>query len=74
MNFLKTIPAAGIISLSIFLSCVSFFHNSSADKYLKATPRQFNAGTVEEGKTIEVTTSIQNTWDKPVEITKVKAS
>ncbi len=41
---------------------------------LTATPAQFDAGTVDEGKKVEVTTTVQNVSDKQIEITNVKTS
>jgi subtilase family serine protease len=61
----------GACLLFIGLSCA---YGNAADGFLKATPEQIDTGTVPEGKTIEVTVSIQNVWNAPIEITSVRTS
>jgi hypothetical protein len=53
---------------------LSLAYDNSTGEILVSTPEQFDAGTVAEGKTIEVTTSIQNVGKAPVEITNVRTS
>ncbi len=53
---------------------LTFAYGNPADVILKATPEHFDAGTVPEGNTVEVTSSIQNIGSTPVEITSVKTS
>jgi hypothetical protein len=53
---------------------VSFASDDSAGEFLIATPAQFDAGTVLEGKIIEATTTIQNIGNTQVEITNVQTS
>ena len=71
----KAIVAAGsvlwIVTLMIGLSLAS---DDSAGEFLKATPEQFDAGTVAEGKKVEVTSIIQNVGKTQVEITNVRTS
>jgi hypothetical protein len=53
---------------------LSFALDDSAESVLKATPGQFDAGTVPEGKKVEVTTILQNIGRTQVEITNVRTS
>lgn len=75
MKFGKVTVAVGsILSIGTLLVGLSLAYDNSTGEILKATPEQFDAGTVAEGKTIEVTTSIQNVGDTPVEIINVRTS
>jgi hypothetical protein len=71
----KAALARGSVLLAgMFLMGLSFVCGSSAEELLKATPDQLNVGNVPEGKTVEVTSSIQNMGSTPIEITGVKTS
>ena len=71
----KAVLAKGIILwASLLIIGLSFAYGNATEVVLKATPEQFDTGTVPEGKTIEVTASIQNVGNSPVEITSVKTS
>lgn len=60
---------AGLLFAGLFVA-----YGHAADGFLTAMPEQVDTGTVPEGKTIEVTVSIQNTWNAPIEITSVRTS
>ncbi len=68
------VAAIGLFCVGAFRIGLSFASDDSAGAVLKATPAQFDAGTVAEGKTVEVTTSVQNVGNTPVEITNVRTS
>ncbi len=71
----KTIIAAGsILWIAALMTGVSLSSDDSTGEVLKATPEQFDAGTVAEGKKVEVTSIIQNVGKTPVEITNVRTS
>ena len=71
----KAMAAAGsILWMAVFMIGLSLASDVSTGTILKATPDQFNAGTVAEGKKIEVTTIIQNVGNTQVEITNVRTS
>jgi hypothetical protein len=78
MSFMKSVKArmaaGGILWIAVFLIGVSFASDDSAGELLIATPAQFDAGTVLEGKKIEATTIIQNVGNAQVEITSVQTS
>jgi hypothetical protein len=63
--------ALWIATLMIGLSLAS---DDSTGEVLKATPEQFDAGNVAEGKKVEVTTILQNMGKTQVEITNVRTS
>jgi hypothetical protein len=69
-----TVAAGGILWIGMLLVGLSLANDNSTGEILVSTPEQFDAGTVAEGKTIEVTTSIQNVGSAPVEITNVRTS
>lgn len=46
----------------------------SMGEVLKATPDQFDFGTLKEGATAVVTVEVENIGDAPVEITNVRTS
>lgn len=68
------VAAVGILWMGSLIVGLSLAFDSPAGEILKATPEQFDAGTVAEGKTVEVTTSVQNVGTTPVEITNVRTS
>jgi len=70
----STVAAGSIVWMGTLIIGLSLAYGNSTGEILKATPEQFDAGTVAEGKTIEVTASIQNTGSTPVEITNVRTS
>ena len=69
-----TVAAIGVLWICAAMIGLSFASDDSAGVILKATPAQFDAGTVAEGKNVEVTTSVQNVGSTPVEITNVRTS
>ncbi len=69
-----TIAAGSVVWISTLIIGLSFAYGNPPGEILKATPEQFDTGTVAEGKTVEVTTSIQNIGSTPVEITNVRTS
>ena len=64
--------AVGVLWIAAFLIGVSFASDDSVGELFIATPAQFDAGTVLEGKKIEATTTIQNVGNAQVEITNVQ--
>jgi hypothetical protein len=71
----KAISAIGrMLCAGLLFAGLSVAYGHAADGFLKATPEQVDTGTVPEGKTVEVTVSIQNTWNAPIEITSVRTS
>jgi hypothetical protein len=69
-----TVAAVSILWIGMIIAGMSLAGDNSTGEILVSTPDQIDAGTVAEGKTIEVTTSIQNVGNGPVEITNVKTS
>lgn len=69
-----TVAAGSVVWISTLIIGLSLAYGNSSGEILKATPEQIEVGTVAEGKTIEVTTSIQNIGSTPVEITNVRTS
>jgi len=69
-----TVAVCSILCIGMLLIGLSLANDSSTGEILISTPEQFDAGTVAEGKTIEVTTSVQNVGNSPVEITNVRTS
>ncbi len=78
MSFMKCgkalVAAGGILWIAALTTGLSLASDDSAGEYLKATPDQFDAGTVAEGKKVEVTSIIQNVGKTQVEITNVRTS
>ncbi len=68
------IAAGGILCVATLMIGLSLASDDSAGDVLKATPEQFDAGTVPEGKKVEVTATIQNLGNTQVEITNVRTS
>jgi hypothetical protein len=67
--------AAGCIAGAWMLIVgLTLAYGNPAGEILKATPEQFDFGTVAEGKPAVVTTSVQNIGSTPVEITNVRTS
>jgi hypothetical protein len=79
-NFMKcgkatAMMAAGtILWLATMMIGLSLGSDDSTGEFLKATPDHFEAGTVAEGKKVEVTATIQNVGKTQVEITNVRTS
>ena len=69
-----TVAVGSILCIGMLLVGLSLANDNSTGEILISTPDQFDAGTVAEGKTIEVTTSIQNVGNAPVEITNEQTS
>ena len=69
-----TVAVGSILCIGMLLVGLSLANDNSTGEILISTPDQFDAGTVAEGKIIEVTTSIQNVGNAPVEITNVQTS
>ena len=75
MKCRKTMLAAGsILWMATAMIGLSLASDDSAGVVLKATPDQFDAGTVAEGKKVEITSIIQNVGKTQVEITNVRTS
>jgi len=68
------VTASSILWIATFMIGLSLASDDSTGEVLKATPAQFDAGTVAEGKKVEVTTTIQNVGKTEVEITNVRTS
>ncbi len=69
-----TVAAIGALCIGDIMIGLAISSHYSAGAILKATPAQFDAGMVAEGKTVEITTSVQNVGSTPVEITNVRTS
>jgi hypothetical protein len=75
MKYRKAIVASGcVLWIATLMIGLSLASDDSAGEFLKATPEQFDAGTVAEGKKVEVTSIIQNAGKTQVEITNVRTS
>jgi hypothetical protein len=75
MKYGKSMIAAGsILWIATLMIGLSLASEDSAGEILKATPEQFEAGKVAEGKKVEVTSIIQNVGKTLVEITNVRTS
>jgi hypothetical protein len=71
----KAIAAAGsMLWIAALMVGLSLAADKSTKKTLKAKPEQFDAGTVAEGKKVEVTATIQNVGKRQVEITNIRTS
>jgi hypothetical protein len=71
----KAVMAAGsILWIATLMAGLSLASDDSTGKFLKAAPEQFDAGSVAEGKKVEVTSTIQNVGNTQVEITNVRTS
>jgi hypothetical protein len=69
-----TVAAISLLGVAVLLVGLFLAHGSESGELLKATPDRFDAGTVAEGKAVEVTASVQNVGSVPVEITNVRTS
>ena len=78
MSFMKRgkaiVTAGSILWMATLMLGLSIASDDSTGEVLKATPGQVDAGTVAEGKKVEVTVTIQNVGNKQVEITNVRTS
>jgi hypothetical protein len=78
MSFMKSrkavVATSSILWIATLMIGLSLASDDSHGEILIATPGQFEAGTVTEGKKVEVTTTIQNTGNTQVEITNVRTS
>ena len=78
MSFMKCrkamLAAGSILWIATVMIGLSLASDDSAGEVLKATPDQFDAGTVPEGKKVEVAATIQNLGSTQVQITSVKTS
>jgi hypothetical protein len=75
MNCGKVLVVAhGILWTATLMIGLSLAADNSTGELLKATPERFEAGTVTEGKKVEVTAIIQNVGKTLVEITNVRTS
>lgn len=68
------LAAGSILWMATAMIGLSLASDDSAGVVLKATPDQFDAGTVAEGKKVEITSIIQNVGKTQVEITNVRTS
>jgi hypothetical protein len=75
MKYHKTKMAArSAVWVCALIVGLSFAYSNANGESLKATPEQFDFGTVPEGTPAAVTTIVQNVGDTPVEITNVRTS
>ena len=78
MNSMKCrramLAAGSILWIATVMIGLSLASDDSAGEVLKATPDQFDAGTIAEGKKLEVTSIIQNVGKTQVEIANVRTS
>jgi len=78
ISFMKSgeamLAAGSILWIAALMIGMSLASGDSAGEVLKATPDQFDAGTVAEGKKVEVTSIIQNVGKTQVEITNVRTN
>jgi hypothetical protein len=71
----KAALAAGCMAwICMLIIGLSLAYGNQAGEILKATPEQFDFGTVPEGTPAATTTTIQNIGNTPVEITNVRTS
>lgn len=70
----ETMAAASIVWIAFMMLGLCLSADESSEKLLTATPGEFDAGTVAEGKKVEVTTTVQNIGKTKVEITNVRTS
>ncbi len=68
------LAAGSILWIATLMIGLSLASDDKAGEVLKATPDQFDAGKVAEGKKVEVTSIIQNVGKTQVEITNVRTS
>jgi len=54
------VAAGSILWIATIMVGLPLASDDSAGEILKATPEQFDAGTVAEGKKVEVTATVQN--------------
>jgi hypothetical protein len=70
----NTMTARGFIWVCAFVVGLSFAYGNPGEAFLKATPEQFDFGTIAEGETAAVTSVIQNIGKTRVEISNVRTS
>ncbi len=68
------LASGSILWIATLMIGLSIAADDETGEFIKATPGQFDAGTVAEGKKVEVTTIIQNVGKTQVEITNVRTS
>lgn len=67
-------PLSRILGAGLLFAGLCCAYANAAEGFLTATPDKLDTGIVPEGKTVEVTVSIQNVSGAPIEITSVKTS
>ncbi|NLT65744.1 MAG: DUF1573 domain-containing protein [Acidobacteria bacterium] len=70
----RFVQAATLTAVCLFALAVSLAHSQSQEQVLKATPVEFDFGTVAEGKPAVATTTIENIGSEPVEITSLRTN
>jgi hypothetical protein len=75
MNFKKTRVAVGSLAgISVFLIGLSFAYGISTGEGLKASPEQFDFGTIAEGTPAVASATIQNIGKMPVAIINLRTN
>jgi hypothetical protein len=75
MKFKKTTMAVrGFLCICAFVVGLTLAYGDASEAALKATPDQYDFGTITEEQNAVVTTVIQNIGKTPVEITNVRTS
>ena len=75
MKYAKTTMAVrSALWICALIVGLAFAQGNANSASLKATPEEFDFGTVAEGTPAEVTVAIQNVGNTPVEITNVRTS
>jgi hypothetical protein len=70
----NTVAACGFLWICAFVVGLSLAYGNADESVLKATPDQYDFGTIAEEQNAVVTTVIQNIGKTPVEITNVRTS
>jgi hypothetical protein len=64
----------GFLLLCVLIGGISVVYGSENGSALKASPDQYDFGTIAEGENAVITAVIQNTGNTPIEITNVRTS
>ena len=68
------LSARRVVGIGAFVFVLFLAHGISMGEVLKATPDQFDFGTLGEGSLAVITVVVENVTSTPVEITNVRTS
>lgn len=71
---ITTVAARGFLCICAFVAGLAFAYGDASEAALKATPDQYDFGTITEEQNAVITAVIQNIGKTPVEIVNVRTS